>query len=125
MRTREQILADCEKRYAEMCAQKERIENDPNNRYSCRTCRWASSKVDICNDEVWHCNQPLATGFDGPVLSGHWSGPRINLPYHHEDHPDPTHGRKTKWKFPMPCGPEKGLWEPKLTLWERIVAIFS
>lgn len=56
MRTQEQIVAQCEARYAEL--EKEREAR----RYTCANCRWSSH-------DARYCNEPLVKGFDTRVWS--------------------------------------------------------
>jgi len=104
MRTQEEILAQCEARYRELERRAEaikKLEAQPK----CVDCRWAKSEY------LGHsCNQPLIKGFDerGPACfdSASYGKHRTAL-----------------------CGPEKALWEPKLSLpqrlWDWLVEIIS
>lgn len=94
MRTREEIVADCEKRFHELRAEKDRLDNDPAIQYPCRECCFYSKRGD---NGVWWgndyphkhtCTEPLVKGFRK------W-GVRI----------------VRNADGPMPCGPEKALWQ--------------
>ena len=97
MRTREQIMADLEARYAEM----EQEAARPERMYPCKTCRWES-------DFGTTCSQPLVMGMDAlPIKNPPW-----------------TQNEESALRL---CGPEKALWEPtpvRLTLWQRIINFF-
>lgn len=92
MRTQEQIIADCEKRFDELKAEKQRRDNDPAIQRPCETCRWFSNIGDDGFDwsasykHHWTCTEPLVKGFD-------------------------KYGPEAR-RQPMPCGPEKALWTP-------------
>lgn len=123
MRTQEQIVADCEKRFAELTAELERINKDPNKSSPCRKCRWGSVTRDSCGDEEWHCSEPLVKGFGDPVQCGSWRNYRFSTVHHTDQRRGAAND--TKWRFPMPCGPEKALFQPKLSWWRKLIAIFS
>ena len=104
MRTREQIIADCEKRFEEL----QREAEAPARQRPCKTCRFYSTRGDDGYrwgegyPEYHTCTEPLVQGF------GEW-GVEVR-------------------KKPMPCGPEKALWQPiphKPTLCERILAFLT
>lgn len=101
MRTQEQIIQDCEKRYAELVAEKKRRDNDPIIQYPCKTCRWYSHDGEdgFCWGDKFPehhtCVAPLVKGFS-------------------------KHGLRIS-RYPHPCGREKALWEPKISILERIL----
>lgn len=103
MRTQEQIIADCEKRYAELCAEKERIYNDPQIQRPCPSCRFYSMVGD--DGFNWNEDFPQYHTCTEPLVQGYrqW-GVRIG-----------------KRNPPFPCGPEKALWQPKLPWWKRFM----
>ena len=111
MRTREQIIADCEKRFNEMRKGKETRESDPRFTHTCDNCRFCSGSSDFLW-EARYCGEPLVRGFEPPhVLRHELYKPRTGW---RDDQ-----GRH--WDFPHLCGPEKALWQPKLTLWQRFI----
>lgn len=97
-------MAQLERRYAELEAEEARRKVDPKLNYPCKTC---SHFVDERGSGIFgdiigstYCKNPLVVGF----------GRR---------HPiDLMFGNKGA--IPALCGPEKALWEPKLTLWQRL-----
>lgn len=89
LRTPEEIQAQLEARYAEMEAE----AASPAVRFPCKTCKWREKYT-------WdYCAQPLIMGIKGkPVsLMGDFEGSRTTAL----------------------CGPEKALWEPIPTRWQR------
>lgn len=90
-RTPEQIMEQLEARYAEM---KREAEN-PKMMFPCKTCRWVYG-----SENFPRCTQPLVVGFSREkksAMDGDWIIPDATL-----------------------CGPEKALWEPKLTRWQKL-----
>lgn len=106
-RTQEQIEADLEARMAELEKEAERREADAKKKaaadlISCRRCRWSESR-DRDGTGPYICTEPLIKGFKArPLL------PTV-ADYKGED---VTHRPKL-------CGPEKALWSPQPTTWER------
>lgn len=104
-RTREEIMAQLEARYAELEAEKARRDVAPRLNFPCTTCRWfeagqTMAVVPITTDDK--CTAPLVRGFDAS-----W---RLGRPWVRAEH-----------KIPPLCGPEKALWEPKLSFWQRFI----
>jgi len=101
-RTQEEIIRDCEKRYAELEAEKARRDEaerkrleDPAVQFPCETCKWNTYDV---------CQQPLVKGFS--------NGYRIM--------------RGFTDQYPPLCGLEKALWEKKgmiQSIWQKYQAI--
>lgn len=105
MRTREQIIADCERRFAELQEEAERRKVDLRLTHPCETCRW---------QKYQRCEEPLVKAFG--------KGHRL-IPYMPSVEERKSLWRDDKglgWDFPTLCGPEKALWQPKLTIWQRI-----
>lgn len=88
-RTQEEIIRDCEKRYAELEAEKVRRDEaerkrleDPAVQFPCETCRW--------REGVTLCSNALVKGFETHTSNFDFLGnAAMRL-----------------------CGPEKALWEP-------------
>ncbi|MGL5736199.1 MAG: hypothetical protein ACRCYS_15145 [Beijerinckiaceae bacterium] len=93
VRTQEQIVAQCEARMAEL----EQTAASPQMKFPCATCRWADKFK-----AAW-CHHPLVKGFGEEF---HMGMDRSGLPHK---------------RYPPLCGPEKALWEPKLSLWQRLL----
>jgi hypothetical protein len=110
MRTREQIVADCEKRFEELRAEKERRDGDPRHIHPCATCRWAKGDY---KPEL--CTEPLVKGFGEPHAFRQYA---ISAEEYMRTWQD---GEGRIWNFPKLCGPEKALWQPKPTWWQRII----
>jgi hypothetical protein len=94
-RTPEEIMAQLEARYAEL----ERQAQSPEMTMPCKDCRWMHGR-----QEMPYCRQPLVQGFSGRekrAVDGGWLGTDATL-----------------------CGPEKALWEPRLSWWQRFVEWF-
>ncbi len=125
MRTREQIIADCEKRYEELRAEKERQDSDPIIQRGCRSCRFCSRKGWELPE--WFCNEPLVKGLGDRVTVGSWMVTEFNYGRgkHHTERRPGKLPSEIHWRFPMPCGPEKALWQPKPTLCQRIIAFLT
>lgn len=104
-RTQEQIIAQCEARYAALEKEAEaKREADrlavERDKVACRKCRWVKG-YDRNYPNLAQCTQPLVKGFDLTDVYTYDSGyrdSRVSL-----------------------CGPEKALWEPKPALWERVI----
>ena len=94
MRTREQIIADLEARYAELEAEAQK----PWRLRPCSTCRYGSGR-----GSTQKCREPLVVGFAEKGFRWAWDCNDFS-------------GHESKL-----CGPEKALWQPKLTLWQRII----
>ncbi len=104
MRTQQQITDDIEAAYQRLVEQKQHMDADPAIQHPCGTCRWYSMR----GDDGWKwdrhfphrhtCVCPLVKGFS------EWG---VELGVRHQNHP-------------MPCGPEKALWTPRLSRLERI-----
>lgn len=94
MRTREEIMAQLEARYAEIEAE----ANSPRRQFPCASCRWADKF-----EAAW-CHQPLVKGF----------GDRVHMGM----------GEEISKTIPNLCGPEKALWEPKQSIWQKFAAWF-
>lgn len=105
MRTQEQIVADCEKRFEEIQAEVQRREEDRRHTHSCTTCRFA--KWDGSSLEYWTCSEPLVVGLEDPYKTVNWSSP-----FHHGKWQGPGKTGEVYWDFPPLCGPEKALWQP-------------
>jgi hypothetical protein len=90
-RTPEEIQAQLEARYAEMEAEAERMAKAALT--ACSTCRWRHGAF---------CKQPLVTGVK----------PKAILT---------VDAWKPKGDEAYLCGPEKALWEPKLTRWQKFM----
>lgn len=104
MRTQEQIVADCERRMKELQEEAERRANDPNLTRPCNTCRWHSWRWEYL-EEGPQCSEPLIKGFSsGPIDMGMGKKPN---------------------RIPPLCGPEKALWIPVPTRFERIIEWFK
>lgn len=115
MRTREQIVADCEKRFAELRAEKERRDNDPRLRTPCASCRFATMTANAHLID-WYCHEPLVVGFG----KEHHVGTAWRSSFPVQVWKDTAGNR---WDFPRLCGPEKALWQPKtpkLATWQRV-----
>lgn len=107
MRTQEQIIVDCEAHYKKLKREKERRDEDPSIQFPCETCRWFRATDD--EGREWHhehniryygtCTEPLVKGF-----RKYGATARLN---------------------PMPCGPEKALWEPKPSIWQRLADLID
>jgi len=93
-RTPEQIREQVEARYAEM----EREINSPAMQFPCKSCRWAAY-----GPGYHDCIHPLVMGIKHVRARAmdDWVRPDATL-----------------------CGIEKALWEPKLSIWQRIVDWF-
>ena len=103
MRTREQIIADCEKRYEELQQQAglQKAKDEERARqktFACRLCRYGSGL-----GNYQKCREPLVVGFDPRGYAWAW---------------DCKDGTNYDSKL---CGPEKALWRPKPTLCQRII----
>lgn len=103
MRTREQIVADCEKRYAELQQQAglRRAEDEERaceKTFSCRLCRYGYG-----SGNYQKCREPLVVGFDPRGFVWAW---------------DCTDGTSYQSKL---CGPEKAFWQPKPPRCQRII----
>ena len=100
VRTQAEIIAQLEKRYAEL----ERQAHKPEMRFPCKTCRFKKSTK---------CNEPLVKGFKDEVCN--W------------DLLKTVPNCQPEWLSLQPaylCGPEKALWAPipvKLTFWQRVM----
>lgn len=103
MRTQEQIVADCEARMRQLEQEYELMKN----RRVCSDCQWYR---EIDHDGYhWYgsyykklyatCHEPLVKGF-------RQHGIRVN-------------------QNPMPCGKERALWQPKLSVWQKFVQLFG
>lgn len=88
-RTPAQITAQLEARYAEMQAEADRLDQDPETHFPCQNCRWYSDYRIISTFEMW-CSEPLVKGFGVKHLMGRY-------------------GKITN--RPALCGPEKALWQ--------------
>lgn len=103
MRTKEQIIAQLEARYAEL--ERGREEHETKKReekrkasLACKRCRWSYGGISL-----QYCRQPLVRGYStGNVKAmDNWTSPQATL-----------------------CGPEKALWEWRWNLWRRFVDWF-
>lgn len=95
MRTPEQIIDDCEKAFKAIEEEAKRRAADPKIQRPCETCRWFSH-IDTKGHE-WSVEsyiQKYGTCIN-PLVKGH---EKYGVPYQQN---------------PMPCGPEKALWEEK------------
>ena len=93
VRTEEEIAAQLAARMAELEEQAVGIRS--MEELPCKKCRWSETSSFI------KCHNPLIKGFgDAPYVDN-----------------DGSFERNAKL-----CGPEKALWEPRLTLWERFIA---
>lgn len=121
MRSREQIIADCEKRYLELKQEADRRSHDPLLTRKCQNCKFSS--VEREDLPQWTCNEPLVTGFDGPKTIASWARSDIGfqVKYDFVENKPNSLANKIYWKFPMPCGPEKALWQRKPSWIERII----
>lgn len=99
-RTHEEIMAQLERRYSELKAETERRAVDPVLLYPCKTCRFRSG-----SDTFPRCSNALVNGYDTE------SKDAVDYLIKHE-----TNSLVRKHL----CGPEKALWEPKLTWWQRL-----
>ena len=119
MRSDAQITADLKAAYEAMEAEAKRLREDPRVQYPCTACRYCKQDgllVDCRLD--WECSNPLVKAFGKPKDIGtSW---RVCIGV--DDFKD-KQGRQ--WRFPHPCGPEKALWQPKLTLLEKLIQFFS
>lgn len=101
MRTQEQIRADLESRYSEIEAEHMRRIQDPSMQRTCKSCRW-------CEDgglgkRHLKCREPLVIGFYKHGWTWAYDCNDITV------------------DLAKLCGPEKALWQPKPTLWQRII----
>jgi len=101
-RTPEQIRAQLEARLAQM----EREAALPSRAMPCAACEWFKPNNDHWKSPEYrnkyrYCAQPLVIGFGKA----------------------PTYGLENQ--DVSLCGPEKALWEPRLTFWQRIIAWFT
>lgn len=111
MRSREQIIADCEARFQELQAEKERRDADRRITHPCTTCRF------ITKGYSRKCVEPLVKGFgDGHTLKGFHLPAEQWVELWKDDEGD-------RWDFPKLCGPEKALWQPieRKTCWQRFL----
>lgn len=92
-RTPEEIQAQLEARYAEMEAEAERLRI--HALMACSACRWAEK-----GSNMPYCYQPLITGLDVKRAD------RFAFDVFQRD-------------YNALCGPEKALWEPIPTRWQR------
>lgn len=122
MRTREQIIADCEKRFEELRAEKERRHADPLVQRPCHTCAHALRMGKSLPE--WTCCEPLVKGFGDAPMVGTWRTTAFDYG-RLVQHTEKVAGCETYWRFPMPCGPEKALWQPKPPLCQRIIAFLT
>jgi hypothetical protein len=109
-RTPEEIRAQLEARYAEMEAEAARRDADPMLLHPCKTCRfmamrWPSSRAG------WYCTNPLVTGFA--------TGENEQIAVWDSAPPGDWHA-SYRPKAAI-CGPEKALWAPKPTRWQRFI----
>lgn len=105
MRTQEQIIQDCEEKYKEIQEEAEKRDNDPKIQKSCHSCKFCYRRsVNLYNH--YECEEPLVKGFKKEVFIGK-QGRSLT------DDDD-------AWSIPMPCGPEKALWKPKVSIFRRI-----
>jgi hypothetical protein len=91
LRTPEQIQEQLEARYAEMVEEAKRKEKVALT--ACSICRWSK--------DVW-CRNPLVIGLSERPLTWHWDNRGLD-------------GKNTL------CGPEKALWEPTPSRWQRLM----
>ncbi len=92
-RTPEEIQEQLEARLAELEQEAQR----PERLYPCASCRWAEKGT-----RRPYCYQPLITGLEGKSAR-RWAYDALQADYN------------------VLCGPEKALWEPKRTWWQRIL----
>lgn len=100
-RTPEEIQAQLEARMAEL----EREAQKPERVYPCVSCRWVR-KASFGNGRYDRCEQPLVMGLksEGPYAWDCMDGTHFNCAL---------------------CGPEKALWEPIPTFWQRFTEWLS
>lgn len=100
MRTQEEIIEQCKARLAEM--EREAAELKAKEALpQCKDCRWAKHRSSA---NFIKCSQPLITGIEAKpkYVSSDMFGYTATL-----------------------CGPEKALWEPRLSLITRIINWFT
>lgn len=103
-RTPEQIREQLESRIAEL----EREAASPRQTRRCSQCRWQGKFY------KHHCHQPMIVGFEKPD-------------HPHVDYQIDSFGRLSlgNWPTTALCGPEKALWEPIPTRWQRFTEWLS
>lgn len=116
MRSREQIIEDCSKELDRLRQQAELRETDPRYTHPCTSCRFYVGTDGVFDHKSRQCHEPLVKGFRLPhfmyhSLKGPWRG--------WEDDQGQT------WAFPTLCGKEKALWQPRLSLWQKIVKLLT
>ena len=93
-RTTEQIAAQIEARKAEIEAEAQ----TPAYRFPCRTCKWQLQTLGSPSfPSLRHCSEPLVVGLDYP--------------------------RPLDLSIPPLCGPERALWQPKLSWQQRLLRL--
>lgn len=99
MRSDAQITADLRAAYEAMEVEAKK----PSRKYPCVECRWNRG------GEIGKCHNPLVKQFRKPD----WNYDRAER------------RRYVSITDSRLCGPEKALWQPKLTLCERIISFFT
>ena len=91
-RTAAQIATQIEARKAEIEAE----ALTPAYRFPCRTCKWQREFGGSWTFPSWrYCKEPLVEGLEQP--------------------------HDLRMGIPALCGPERALWQPKLSWWQRLL----
>lgn len=116
-RTRDQIIQDCEDELERLRHKAELRRVDPLYTHPCTTCRFFKGQEDsLLGWDYRLCTEPLVQGFGQPHQMYHsLEGPRTGW----QDDAGRT------WVFPKLCGPEKALWRPRLSLWQKFIKLLT